>query len=365
MKRPAAARTRGGVPKVRRLHANHGRRSDYLFVGRLFTRYKLSPRQIIDHGPQQRLSGPSVYRAIANFKKHGSFDPFVWKRQKRLVEREARRRALRHLPGAAAARDARRKHGLQAIPRHVVYYILAQLERDPALFTGELQHLCERRFGVVYAMATIDVEIRAAGFTPKVLEERAMERDAFDRHAFEMRIKGVDPRKIIWVDETLRNRYTGRRRRGRSRRGKSAVRLRRFLGHDTANWTLFAAMNVDGFIVPACLPVKGNCSADEFLFYFRSCLLPLVERGTVIVLDNASTHHAGIVAAELEAAVAERGGRIEWLPAYSPVRVAFCCLLFFFFFFVFVCVCVCFFVCVFRFMAAQRRRLNSTSAKGR
>jgi hypothetical protein len=75
-----------------------------------------------------------------------------------------------------------------------------------------------------------------------------------------------------------------------------------------------AAMTTKGFV--AAHVTSNPLTADEFDKGFRAEILPLVKPGSVIVIDNWAGHHAD---AGWIRAVYQQGGRVEFLPAYSPV----------------------------------------------
>lgn len=58
----------------------------------------------------------------------------------------------------------------------------------------------------------------------------------------------------------------------------------------------------------------GSCNRDLFELWLEHCLLPQLQAGDVIVIDNATFHHG----AAIEEMVAEAGCEIWYLPPYSP-----------------------------------------------
>ena len=51
-----------------------------------------------------------------------------------------------------------------------------------------------------------------------------------------------------------------------------------------------------------------------FETWLENCLIPVLEPGQVVIVDNATFHHGGRIAQRLEAA----GCRLLYLPPYSP-----------------------------------------------
>ena len=64
----------------------------------------------------------------------------------------------------------------------------------------------------------------------------------------------------------------------------------------------------------ASMLFDGTCDTDLFNTWLASCLLPVLEEGSVIVLDNA-TFHKSMPTVEL---VQKAGCRLLFLPPYSP-----------------------------------------------
>lgn len=58
----------------------------------------------------------------------------------------------------------------------------------------------------------------------------------------------------------------------------------------------------------------GAMTRENFEFYLEWDLLPVLTRGSVLILDNASIHHGGRIATLVEAA----GCHLLYLPPYSP-----------------------------------------------
>jgi transposase len=58
----------------------------------------------------------------------------------------------------------------------------------------------------------------------------------------------------------------------------------------------------------------GTWTRDTFEAFLQDGLLPLLEPGSVLVLDNARIHHGGDIASLVEAA----GCSLLYLPPYSP-----------------------------------------------
>ena len=58
----------------------------------------------------------------------------------------------------------------------------------------------------------------------------------------------------------------------------------------------------------------GSCNKDLFKMWLEKCLLPKLEKGDIIVIDNASFHKGE----DIRKMVEKAGCEIWYLPAYSP-----------------------------------------------
>jgi transposase len=64
----------------------------------------------------------------------------------------------------------------------------------------------------------------------------------------------------------------------------------------------------------APMTFAGSCNRDLFEMWLEECLLPQLQPGDIIVIDNASFHHSQTI----EEIVAEAGCDIWYLPPSSP-----------------------------------------------
>ena len=96
----------------------------------------------------------------------------------------------------------------------------------------------------------------------------------------------------------------------RAERGERAV------GHVPKNWgdsiTLSAGIGLRGLIAP--LMLRGSMNGDIFEAYIEQFVVPVLEPGDIVVLDNLSAHKRGSIRTLLENA----GASVIYLPPYSP-----------------------------------------------
>lgn len=80
------------------------------------------------------------------------------------------------------------------------------------------------------------------------------------------------------------------------------------------NVSILAAMSLKGIV--GYTTREGSFKGDTFLEGFTKSLLPGLKAGAVVVLDNARIHHK--VREELKELLKKKGGRLLFLPPYSP-----------------------------------------------
>ena len=129
------------------------------------------------------------------------------------------------------------------------------------------------------------------------------------RRAWREAMPGLDPERVVFLDETWASTAMTRTR-GRS---PSGVRLTMSVPHGHWKTTTFiAALRSDGLVAPTV--VDGAINGELFEAYVRQQLVPTLRPGDTVVMDNLSSHkRAGV-----RAAIAGAGARLLYLPAYSP-----------------------------------------------
>jgi transposase len=119
----------------------------------------------------------------------------------------------------------------------------------------------------------------------------------------------LDPSRLVFIDETATATNMARRY-GRAPSGRRLVDRVPF-GHWKVT-TVVAALRHDG--VGAVMTVDGAMNGDLFVAYVEQCLVPALQAGDVVVLDNLSSHKRAEARALIEAA----GASVMFLPPYSP-----------------------------------------------
>jgi transposase len=124
-----------------------------------------------------------------------------------------------------------------------------------------------------------------------------------------MKIRRIPYEKLVFLDESGLNLAM-------SRSHAWVKRGTEFIDRVPMNWgknlTLIGAMRRTGWVILTTTYAKAT--KDRFVWWLRTKLLPKLNFGDVIVMDNLRAHHdarvAGICAA--------RGVDVMYLPPYSP-----------------------------------------------
>lgn len=122
-------------------------------------------------------------------------------------------------------------------------------------------------------------------------------------------IMRANPERLIFLDETGTDtnmtRSHGRCPKGRRLKGSAPFRR-------WGNQTLIAGLSSEGIVAPWV--ISGAMDRDAFDTYIEKVLIPELEPGTVVILDNLATHKSDKAAALLKA----NGCWFLFLPPYSP-----------------------------------------------
>lgn len=120
---------------------------------------------------------------------------------------------------------------------------------------------------------------------------------------------GLDPRRLVFIDETWIKTNMAPLR-GWGPKGK---RLRGFAPH--GHWrtlTFLGALRWNRLTAPCVFdgPINGQC----FRAYVEQQLVPVLEPGDIVVMDNLGSHKSAAIRQTIRAA----GARLWYLPPYSP-----------------------------------------------
>lgn len=119
----------------------------------------------------------------------------------------------------------------------------------------------------------------------------------------------LDPARLVFIDETWAKTNMTRTG-GRAPRG---ARLVAKVPH--GRWrtlTFLAALRHDRITAPCVF--DGPINGESFLAYVEQVLVPTLQPGDIVVLDNLGSHKGQAV----RAAIRSAGARLLFLPPYSP-----------------------------------------------
>lgn len=137
----------------------------------------------------------------------------------------------------------------------------------------------------------------------------ATERDEAERRAWWAQIADYDPTQFVFVDESSAN-ITLTPRSGRAPKGERAHgAVPRNYRHNT---TLVAALTPTGMQAPMTL--AGPLDSDAFAAYVQQVLVPTLQPGQVVLLDNLSVHKR----TDIRSLIEQARCLLVFLPAYSP-----------------------------------------------
>jgi transposase len=137
-----------------------------------------------------------------------------------------------------------------------------------------------------------------------------MERDEWLRAAWRVLIsEEVDSKRLVFVDEMGANISLSSLRAWSKRGERAHCSVPRNRGPNT---TLLTSMSVEG--VGPSLAVEGTTTRPVFETYVEKVLLPSLQRGQIVVMDNLTAHKGDRIRELIESA----GCELLYLPPYSP-----------------------------------------------
>ncbi|MGH3100884.1 MAG: IS630 family transposase [Thermoleophilia bacterium] len=192
-------------------------------------------------------------------------------------------------------------------------FLLALLEQQRDITLREAAERLAAAPGVTAAVSTLWRFYHQRGITFKkktahAAEQRRPRVDALRRAWFEQQID-LEPERLVFIDEAGTSTKMARRY-GRAPRGE---RCRAAVPH--GHWkttTVTAGLRLDGLIAPLVLDGPMNGAASRA--YVEQALVPELERGDIVVLDNLPAHKVAGVREAIEGA----GATLLFLPPYSP-----------------------------------------------
>ena len=182
------------------------------------------------------------------------------------------------------------------------------VQKQPDATLEELQ----QRLGVSCSLMTISRALRKLKLPRKKKVLHAQEQDNPEvqeqRREFCAELAGVDPQRLVFVDECGANTAMTRTH-GRAPVGQHVS------ASTPGHWesiTLTCGLRLSG--VTATLAFPGATNTEMFESYVKDVLVPELKPGDVVVWDNLKPHQSEEAVEAVEAA----GARVIPLPPYSP-----------------------------------------------
>src|SRR3954466_14073261 len=171
---------------------------------------------------------------------------------------------------------------------------------------------CRTHLGASCSLMTISRALSRLGLPRKKKVPRAADQDRPDvqekRRDFCEELGGVDPRRLVFVDECGADTAMTRRY-GRAPAGQ------RVYTDTPGSWesiTLTCGMRLSGAMAGLAFP--GATNTGTFEAYVEEVLVPELRPGDVVIWDNLKPHRSE----EAIEAVEEAGAEVVPLPPYSP-----------------------------------------------
>jgi len=131
---------------------------------------------------------------------------------------------------------------------------------------------------------------------------------AAKRQAFVTALRGMDAKRLVFLDEAGANIAMGRSH-AWVMRGEEYVEARPMNWGD--NLTLIGAVRLGGWVTLGTQ--WGAATKVTFTAWVRDRLAPKLRRGDIVLMDNLKAHQAPAVRDVIEA----RGATVKFLPPYS------------------------------------------------
>mmetsp|Transcript_12865 Transcript_12865/g.14996 ORF Transcript_12865/g.14996 Transcript_12865/m.14996 type:complete len:370 (-) Transcript_12865:33-1142(-) len=213
------------------------------------------------------------------------------------------------------------------------------VDDNPLSYLDELTVLFGRQTGKYFRPSTIWRYLKYhLKLSLQVLRKRAQQQCELTQAQFKKALSLLlqnDPRRLVLIDETHKDRNAARRKRGWGKRNrKLGETILTEWYKSSVRYTLIAAADINGFIEMACDTVRrdsvetddpltgasGTVDTEYFINWLRTKLCPTLgdyskgEPRSVVLLDNATIHHSD----EIENLITATGATFIYSAPYSP-----------------------------------------------
>ena len=170
----------------------------------------------------------------------------------------------------------------------------------------------QKELGQLYGGASQPIVCRAIkkiGYTYKKKTSAYQERNEIKRKRFQTKIDKVPPEDCVYIDETGVHNGSGNGS-GYAPKGERYTAKSKARASDRR--TVVGAQNQGKS--QAMMVFKGNMNKEIFIKWVKEFLIPTLQKGNIVIMDNASFHKDGIIRRLLRKA----GYGLWYLPPYSP-----------------------------------------------
>jgi transposase len=201
-------------------------------------------------------------------------------------------------------------HKPRALSGDVADWLGSRMRESAFTLRGLVAELAER--GVKTEARAVWVFVHAEGLSYKktlVASEQSRPDVARKRTRWKARQAGVDPKRLVFVDET----WVKTNMEPLRGWGPREQRLRAHVPH--GHWktlTFVAALRHDRIDAPWV--IEGPINGELFSAYVEKVLSPVLAEGDIVVLDNLGSHKGK----PARAAIRAKGAHMLFLPPYSP-----------------------------------------------
>lgn len=231
-----------------------------------------------------KVSQPTVSRLIRRYRATQSITPMPHGGGRAPLVPKSLHKAVRKFIGQEAGRTA----------NDVADFLGLKLKQRPSQWTA---WRLMKKLGFRYKKVSLESD---ESKRPDVQKKRKRYAKA---------VKKVDPKRLVFLDETGVN-ASMTQDRGWALRGQKALKCRSI--RDRKNVTVVGAMRSTGLVTMRS--ISGGMKKRDFISFVKNTLSPHLKRNDILVMDNLASHHA----IEVVEAVSRRGASVTFLPPYSP-----------------------------------------------
>ena len=136
-----------------------------------------------------------------------------------------------------------------------------------------------------------------------------MEAKEYQRKCYKNKINVIDREKLVYIDESGIDRASYKNR-GWGKKGE--VLLGKTSGKRFLRTNIVAAQCGKNILAP--MTFRGSCNTELFVTWVNQMLIPELQPGQTVIMDNASFHKSY----RIKEAIEKAGCELVFLPPYSP-----------------------------------------------